>query len=122
MTATVSTSTGSGTPVSLLVSSAANVALPENTSVNLFQGTTTTITASGHTLALIGRTNADFPLYVQVDISVDGVSIYNDHAGQQIVVKQALSAGSHTITFTALALNQNCNMNAAGLMILDLGL
>lgn len=118
----ITTVTGTATPTSLLVSQAVSVALPVNTSTNLFQNATTTITGSGHTVALIGRTAADFPLYVQIDISVDGTSVYNDHAGQQIVVKQALTAGSHTITFTATALNQACNILAAGLMAIDLGL
>ena len=122
MAAIFSTSTGTGTTTSLLVSSGANIALPVNTSVNLFQNTTTTITGSGHTAAFIGRTAADFPLFIQVDISIDGVSVYNEHAGQQIVVKQVLASGSHAITFTAWALNQACTMLAAGLMILDLGL
>jgi len=122
MAAVFATSTGSGTPTTLLVSTAASVPLPVNTSTNLFQGATTTIVGTGHTVAIIGRTVADLPLYVQVDISIDGTSVYNDHAGQQIVVKQVLTAASHTITFTATAFNQACNISAAGLMILDLGL
>lgn len=122
MAAVLVTNTGSGTPTSLLVSTAATVPLPQNTSTSLFQTSSATVTGSGHTVAFIGRSVADLPLYVQVDISVDGTSIYNDHAGQQIVVKQVLSSGAHTVTFTAYAFNQACNMVAAGLMLLDLGL
>lgn len=122
MAAVFSTSTGSGTPTSLLVSTAASVALPQDTSTSLLQGASATVTATGHTCVFIGRTVADLPLYVNVDISVDGTSIYNDHAGQQIVVKAPLTAGSHTVTFTAYAFNQVCNISAAGLMLLDIGL
>lgn len=122
MAAVFSTSTGSGTPTSLLVSTATSVALSQDTSTSLFQTTNATVTGSGHTCVFIGRTTADVNLYVQVDISVDGVSVYSDHAGQQIVVKQVLSAGSHTVTFTAYAFNKACNMLVAGLMLLDLGL
>lgn len=118
----ITTSTGSGTPTTLLVSTAASVALPQDTSTSLFQAASASVTGTGRTCAVIGRTTADFPLYVQVDISVDGTSIYNDHAGQQIVVKLPLTAASHTVTFTAYAFNQPCNMTTAGLMILDLGL
>lgn len=116
------TTTGSGTPTTILVSSAASVALPVNTSTSLLQTSSVTVTGTGHTVAIIGRTAADFPDFVQVDISVDGTSIYNDHGGQQIVVKQVLSTGPHTITFTGYAFNQNCTMFAAGLMMIDLGL
>lgn len=122
MVATATTVTGSGTPTSLLVSTAANIPLPQDTSTSLFQAANATVTASGHTCVMIGRTVADLPLYVNVDISVDGTSVYNDHAGQQIVVKLPMITGSHTITFTAYAFNKPCNISVAGLMILDLGM
>lgn len=116
------TSTGTGTPTTLLVSSAASVALPHDTSTSLFQAANATVTGAGHTCVIIGRTSAAQNDIAQVDISVDGTSVYNDVAGQQIIVKTVLAPGSHTITYTAYALNTDNTMLAAGLVVLDLGL
>jgi hypothetical protein len=122
VTASISTTTGSGTPVSLLVATAVGVPLPQNASTSLFQAASEVVTGTGHTVLFFGRSNAAQNDIAQVDISVDGVSIYNDSAGQQIVAKAVLSPGSHTVAFTAYALNTDNTMQAASLVALDLGL
>lgn len=118
----ISTTTGSGTPVTLLTSSGAGIALPANTSTSLLQTASVTVPGTGHTVVFLGRTLASQNDTLQVDISIDGTSVYNDIAGQQIIVKTVLASGSHTVTFTAYALNGADTMLAAGLIAIDLGL
>lgn len=120
----VTTSTGSAATKTLLVStgSSANIAVPVNTSASLFQAANATITGSGTTALFLGRVISNSDQNCQVDISIDGVSIYSGSSGQQIIARAALSLGSHTVTYTAFALNGDITVMVAGLTVIDLGL
>jgi hypothetical protein len=119
---TATTTTGSGTPASLLVSKATSVSLPANASTSLFQNSSATVTGSGHTCLFLGRTDSSANDFVQISINVDGTDIFDGSAGDQIVVSYVLSSGSHTITFNAFALNSSATMTVASLSIVDTGL
>jgi hypothetical protein len=54
----ITTTTGTATPVTLLVSTATSVSLLANTTTSLFQAASATITGSGHTAVIIGRTSS----------------------------------------------------------------
>jgi hypothetical protein len=116
------TATGSSPTTTKVVSSGASLLVPVNTSASLLQTTSVSITGSGTTMLFLGRVSSTNDPFFQVDISVDGVSIYNDQSGQQIIARTSLATGAHTVTFTGYALNQDITANKFGLTIIDLGL
>lgn len=120
----VVTNTGSAATKTLLVSTGSSVTIPVtvNTSSSLFQAANATVTGSGTTALFLGRVISNSDQNCQVDISVDGVSIYSGSSGQQIIARAVLPVGSHTVTYTAYALNSSITVTTAGLTIIDLGL
>jgi hypothetical protein len=116
------TSTGSSPTTTKIVSSGTSLSVPVNTSASLLQTASVSITGSGTTVLFLGRVSTTNDPFFQVDISIDGVSIYNDQGGQQIIARAPLTTGAHTVTFTGYALNQNITVNKFGLTVIDLGL
>lgn len=120
----VATNTGSVATKTLLVSTGTSilVTVPVNTSASLFQTANATVTGSGTTVLFLGRVISNSDSNCQVDISIDGVSIYSGSSGQQIIARATLPLGSHTVTYTAFALNSDVTVTTAGLTVIDLGL
>jgi hypothetical protein len=118
----ISTTTGSGTLTTLLVSTGTDLVVPENESVSLLQNESVTITGSGTNVLFLGRVSTTDDGQCQANLTVDSTTIYSDATGQQIIARLALGAGSHTITFTAFALSNDVTANVFGLTIVDLGL
>lgn len=119
------TSTGIGSPTSLVVSTATSVALQQNATTDLFQSGAVTVTGSGHTVLFLARTlltNSTLNDQCQVNIVVDGTIVFTDIAGDQIIYRQVLSSGSHTVDFNVYCFASGVTMSAAGLTVLDLGL
>lgn len=120
----VTTSTGSAATKTLLVSTGTSilVSVPVNTSASLFQAANATITGSGTTALFLGRVVSNSDANCQVEIDIDGVPIFSGSSGQQIIARATLPLGSHTVTYTAFALNSDVTVTVAGLTIIDLGL
>ena len=118
----VTTVTGSAATTTLLVSTGTSVALPVNTATSLLQTPSATITATGHRVAFLFRTVSSNDNWCQVSLTVDGTEIYNDSTGKQDSLNLVLAAGTHTVTFTAIAFNSDLTMLKCGLTALDLGI
>lgn len=123
----ITTTTGTVTPTTLLVSSASNVTLTADAYTSLLSSDPVTIAGSGHTVSFIGTTDADDNDFVQVLLVVDEglpgeMIIVDDASGRQITVRVTLSAGNHTVAFRAYSLGSPHTMRTAGVTALDLGL
>lgn len=119
------TTTGAGTTTTLVVSSVTNVAMTQNATTDLFQSGAVTVNAPGHTVLILARTqisNATLNNQCQVNIVVDGTTVFTDIAGGQIIYRQPLSAGSHTIDFNVYSFVSGLTMTVAGFTAIDLGL
>lgn len=117
------TATGTAATTTLLVSTGSSpFSVPINTSVSLFQSANATITGSGKTALFLGRVVSNSDANCQVEIDVDGTPIFSGSSGQQIIARAVLGVGSHTVTYTAFALNSDVTVSIAGLTIIDLGL
>lgn len=118
----VTTVTGSAATATLLVSTGGGVTALVNSSTSLLQAANVTITSSGATVLFLGRVISDSDDNCQVEIAVDGTVIYSGSSGMQIIARATLTAASHTVTYTAYALNADVNVSVAGLTVIDLGL
>lgn len=118
----ITTVTGTGSPTTLVVSAAQSVSLTVNTTTDLLQSGAVSVTGEGHTVLFLARTASNNDDQCQVNILVDGVIVYTDIAGTQIIYRQVLTSGSHTIDFNVYALDSGITMSAAGLTVIDLGL
>lgn len=118
----VTTVTGSAATTTLLVSTGTAISVPVDTSVSLLQTADVAITGSGTTVLFLGRVASDNNDNCQVELDVDGTVIFAGASGDQIIAKAVLTAASHTVTYTAYALNADVAISVAGLTAIDLGL
>lgn len=121
----ITTTVGSVAPTTLVVSTASNVALTQNATTDLLQTGAVTISGAGHTVLFLARTqtnNATLDNQCQVNLLVDGTTVLTDIAGDQIIYKQVLATGSHTVDFNAFSFVSGLTILAAGLTVIDLGL
>lgn len=118
----VTTITGSGATTTLVLSTATAVALTQNATTNLMQAGAVTVTGTGRTVLFLVRTSSTNNPQCQVNVLIDGSVVASDVAGTQIIYRQVLAVGSHTIDFNVYSFGAGTLMNAAGLTVLDLGL
>ena len=118
----VATTSGTGTPTTLLVSTVTNVALTEFASTSLFTSDPVTVTGSGHTVAFFCRAASTDDSSVVINVLVDGVTLISGSSGDPLNAPMVLSAGSHTIAFQAFALDTGITVNVATMFLIDLGL
>lgn len=118
----IATTTGSATTTTLLVSTGTSITVPVNSSVSLLQATNATITSVGTTVLFLGRVASDNDANCQVELTVDGTVIFAGSSGDQIIARSTLLTGTHTVTYTAYALNSDVVVTVAGLTAIDLGL
>lgn len=115
------TNVGAATTTTLLVS-AGTTTIAANSSASLLQAANVNVTGSGTTVLFMGRVKSNDDNDCQVELNVDGVTIFAGSSGEQIIAHVTLSVGSHTVTYTAFALNNDVIVTAAGLIAIDLGL
>lgn len=116
------TTTGSGTLTTLMVSTGTNLVIPQYQTVSLLQSASATITGSGTTVLLLGRVETSHNDACEVIVTVDGNTLLDTSAGEQIILRLPLSVGSHTVEFTAFAVANDVTAEVFGLTAIDLGL